>query len=598
MSQRSVNQRSGLLGSAGLLAGLLAVACASDGEEPNPGAGATGGSAGSAASGSNAGAPSTCAGTHVVTPKRVVRLSEHQLFNAFTSLFGAEAAAVITANEDPPTLAEREFPPISGDIGVSELLFGRSDRLAQAAMKYVSENADALTACGAEPSDAACVQDYLLSFAEKAFRHPLSSEERSAITEQLWTELGAADATPAEALGYGVYAILSSPSFLYRTEFGTDPAADGPLTPYELATAISLFLTDRPPDADLLAAAASNQLGTPSAVRAQATRILATPEARENLEYALIRYFNLTNAPTVILNPEATPGLSVTGGLQASIFREGELFLKNLLWSEPLGALLTSRKTWTSAEVATEVYQVAAPTELDTDGFGLVELPPDRSGLLTLSTFLLSGARSTGGSPVTRGLAVNGSIVCEVNPLFPEVVNPETGQLEQDPKILAAIESLANMSELEKAQYRATTPTCSGCHLQFDAFGMVLEPYDAIGRYRTEDLDGRSIDASWTTTTLPESVGGARVTSAAETAQALVASGALDRCMAMNFINFALTEVSRGGANNTDLGSAPQTGSCAVQGVIDNFAATDGSFASLMREIAASDTLALRSKGQ
>jgi hypothetical protein len=35
-----------------------------------------------------------------------------------------------------------------------------------------------------------------------------------------------------------------------------------------------------------------------------------------------------------------------------------------------------------------------------------------------------------------------------------------------------------------------------------------------------------------------------------------------------------------------------------VQGVIDNFAATDGSFASLMREIAASDTLALRSKGQ
>jgi hypothetical protein len=35
-----------------------------------------------------------------------------------------------------------------------------------------------------------------------------------------------------------------------------------------------------------------------------------------------------------------------------------------------------------------------------------------------------------------------------------------------------------------------------------------------------------------------------------------------------------------------------------VQGVIDTFAATDRSFASLMREIAVSDTLALRSKGQ
>ena len=127
---------------------------------------------------------------------------------------------------------------------------------------------------------------------------------------------------------------------------------------------------------------------------------------------------------------------------------------------------------------------------------------------------------------------------------------------------------------------------------------MVLEPYDAVGRFRTVDLDGRPIDASWTTTVLPQSVGGATVTSAAETARALATNGALDRCMAMNFINYALTEVSRGGANNTDLGRAPQTGSCAVQGVIDNFAATDRSFASLMREIAASTTLAIRSKGQ
>jgi hypothetical protein len=68
--------------------------------------------------------------------------------------------------------------------------------------------------------------------------------------------------------------------------------------------------------------------------------------------------------------------------------------------------------------------------------------------------------------------------------------------------------------------------------------------------------------------------------------------------MAMNFINFALTEVSKGGANNTDLGRAPQTGSCAVQGVMDGFEETDRSFTSLMGEIAASEALAIRSKGQ
>lgn len=529
-----------------------------------------------------------CVGTPVVAAKRVVRLSEHQLWRSYTSLFGAAVTAAMTRNEGAPSLAEREFPPISGDIGVGEVFLGKIDRLAQSAMNYVSENAATLTSCGAMPSDKACVQEYLLDLAEKAFRHRLTVEEQTAITGQFWTEMIAAGADLLEALAYGVYGILSSPSFVYRTEFGTDVAVDGRLAPHELAVAIAFFLTDRPPDEELLAAAASNALGTADQLRAQATRLLATPEARANLEAALVRYFSLTKAPAVILNAEATPGLTVTGGLQSSMFHEGELYVKNLLWSGPLGDLLTSRRTWTTAAIATQIYGVGAPSDVDADGFGLVELPDDRAGLLTLSPFLLAGARPSGASPVARGIAVNGSVVCQVNPPFPAT----------DPEVAAAIAGGADKSELEKAQYRAAEARCAVCHRQFDAFGMVLEPYDAVGRFRTADLAGRPIDASWTTTTLPPSVGGAAVTSAAESAQVLAAGGTLDRCMAMNFLDYALTEVSRGGASNTELARAPRTASCAVERVISAFAATDRTFASLMREIAASDTLALRSRGQ
>jgi hypothetical protein len=295
-----------------------------------------------------------------------------------------------------------------------------------------------------------------------------------------------------------------------------------------------------------------------------------------------------------------TPGLTVSGGLLSSIYHEGELFMKNVLWAGPLDNLLTSKQTWTSAMVAEQIYKVAGPAMPDADGFGLVQLPADRSGLLTLSTFLTSGTRSTGPSPVTRGLAVNGSIVCEVNPPFPEVVDPETGELGPDPEVDAAIEALVDASELERTQYRAMTPKCNGCHAAFDAFGMVLTPFDAVGRAVTMDLEGRPIDATWTTMALPESVNGGvptTVTNAVEIANALIASGAMERCVAMNFINFALTEVSKGGANNTDLTLGGQTQSCAVQGIIDRFATTDKSFTSLMREIAASDTLTFRSKG-
>ena len=137
----------------GLLAAVLAMRCGREGHGPaGPGIGGT----------------SACVGSAVVTPKRVVRLSEHQLFRSYTSLFGASAAAIITRDENPPSLLEREFPPISGDIGVSEGLLGKYDGLAQSARIHL-QKAATLTRCGATPSDKACVQEYLLSFAERRF---------------------------------------------------------------------------------------------------------------------------------------------------------------------------------------------------------------------------------------------------------------------------------------------------------------------------------------------------------------------------------------------------------------------------------------------
>ena len=369
----------------------------------------------------------------------------------------------------------------------------------------------------------------MLSFAEKAFRHPLSDEEQSAITGQFWTEMTAAGATLGGGARYGVYGILSSPSFLYRTEFGADVAADGPLTPYELASAISLFLTDAPSRRRV---ARRRGLERPRHARpdprpgdAPARDAGGARQPRER-------------AHQVLLTHQGAGRRAEPGG-DAGPYRDGRDAVVDLprgraVHEEP--ALV--RTAQRSSDVAADLDQrrdrdrrsTASPrrSEVDADGFGLVDLPDDRSGLLTLSTFLLAGARSTGGSPVARGLAVNGSVVCEVNPPFPAAIRT------WPPRSRAS----RGDSELEKAQFRAAVPKCAACHLNFDAFGMVLEPYDAVGRVRTADLEGRPIDASWTTTALPQSVGGAMVTSAAETGRALATSGALDRCMAMNFINY------------------------------------------------------------
>src|SRR4029077_10911849 len=86
--------------------------------------------------------------------------------------------------------------------------------------------------------------------------------------------------TVEEATQNAVYGILMAPQMLWRTEVG-DPSkasttpAGVPLTDDELATLLAFTLTDAPPDATLLAAAAGGQLaGNPANLLAQAERIL------------------------------------------------------------------------------------------------------------------------------------------------------------------------------------------------------------------------------------------------------------------------------------------------------------------------------------
>jgi hypothetical protein len=568
------------------------------------GAAGTSGSAGTAGFGATAGTTGTggsagstntpCVGTPVTTPKRLVRLTENQLVNSYAALFTPSLAQTIAAEQAIPAATFRSFPPLAtGGVLIGDSQFGLADRMAQAAMSHVAANLATVTACGAVPTDAACARDYLLSFAEKAFRRPLSEVERAAVTTELVNEMTSPapgnGGAVAEAIQYGVYGILTSPGFLYRTEFGDDQRAMGPLDQYEIASVLSYFVTDAPPDQALLDRAQANQLSDRDVVRAEIERLLATPQARANLEAAMVAYFQLTLVPTVVVDPATVPNIQLTAGIQAQMFHEGELYMKNTLWNGPIYGLLTSPKTWVTPTIAQQIYGLAAPIQVDADGFGMITLGADRAGLLTLSPFLLAKTRPDAPSVVGRGLAINAALLCQDNPVFPDPVPPE---------IEEGIAASAGMSQREAADYRAERGLCAGCHAQFDGFGLVLEPYDSIGRFRTADLQGRPIDANTTTTVLPDVVGGSTVTSAVEMAEAVIASGALDRCMAMNLMNFALSDVSQGGAGAPY--PEPPPSSCAVRDVYDRFndpARSDKSFSALIREIAASDTLVLRSGG-
>jgi Protein of unknown function (DUF1592)/Protein of unknown function (DUF1595)/Protein of unknown function (DUF1588) len=557
-------------GTAGSGAGPGTGGGAGTGTDGGPGTG-TGGAGGGAAGAGGGPVTTPCTGTELAAPKRLIRLTFNQLVNSVRTLFDDRLAASIATTNNIPDATQRTFPPLANPregAVITDSQWQTGDAIAQQVSKYVLDNVATVTGCGANLTDA-CAQQYLATFAERAYRRPLTAGEKASF-DQVYMEVKAAGGTINEGVQYGVYAALESPKFLYRTEFGSAAVQEGPLSVYEMASQLSFFIADAPPDPPLLEAAQKGDLATAANIEAHASRLLATEAAKQNLQQAVFAYFGTGGITSVILP-------SVTDGVKNSMYRESELFIQNTLWDGKLTNLITSRRTFINKTLADAVYGVPWPpagVTLDADGFGAFQLPDSRSGLVTLPAYMSSRSRPDVPSVVGRGLLINDTMLCGEKFSFPEDLKDTINQVNT---------SLAGKSEREKADYRAMHPVCGACHRSFDAYGLVLENYDLIGKYRTVDDQGRPIDAS---ATLPANAGGATVPDAVAMALTIANNGAFATCVAKNLILFGLAEPVALGTN-----------SCATRAVANAFSASDGSFSALVRAVAVSRSLGFRSPG-
>jgi hypothetical protein len=501
----------------------------------------------------------------------MIRLSFPQIAASMRPVFGEAFAVKVLAGVMVPPTTERTFPPLGDTSEGSTYIDAKwqsADAMAKLAGDEALANFGALTACGEAPTPD-CAKTFLNTLAERAYRRPLSEREKTSV-QQVFSEVVTAGGNVQQAVQSGVNAIYSSPQFLYRTEFGADKST-GPITPYELASQLSYFLTDAPPDADLLAAAAQNGLSTPEQIGAQVDRLLALPATRANLQDTVVASFGIARVKSVVI--DGLPPEAFNNGVANSMFRETQLFINSVLWNGGMVSdLATSRKSFINKQLA-PLYGVPEPTVVDADGFGAVDLPENRSGILTSLGFLTSRSRPDQQSVVGRGLSVNDAILCQQNPAFPEA-------------LADAIENVSemqhDMSERERAVYRSTTAPCLGCHTSFDPYGISLENFDVIGRFRTMDAEGRPIDAS---VTLPPLADSRTATNAVEMGKALAETGAFSSCVATKLLTYALAETGVNGQ------------SCATRLIADNFEKTDRSFSSLVRQVALSKSLTHRTGG-
>jgi hypothetical protein len=421
-----------------------------------------------------------------------------------------------------------------------------------------------LSGCASPVTDA-CASKFVNTFAERAYRRPLTPDEATSLTK-LYSDLKTAGSPIDEAARYAVEAAFVSPQALYRTEFGKP----GGLSDYEVASQLSYFLTNGPPDAPLLDAAKNGKLSSPDTLRPEVDRMLQAAPTVQNMDDTMMAYYLVGQIDSVVKDPMVFPDFTLA--MRNSMYGGTQKFIQSHLWNGKVGEMLTTRTFYVDENLA-KLYGVTYPSPAGS-GFVAYEFTnAQRAGILNEASILSIRARTDNTSVVSRGLYVNSNVLCNQTP------PPPPASVAQQ---VAAQKADTNSTERQKSDFRRTTSPCSGCHSGFDQYGLLLESFDGIGRFRTTYPGGVAIDTS---VTLPDFAGGGTVADVAEFDAKEASNGVFSRCLTTNMLKYAIAE---GPVDAVD---------CSVKEVHDKFLATDQTFASLLREIALSKTLSVRGTG-
>src|SRR5262249_54962695 len=227
-----------------------------------------------------------------------------------------------------------------------------------------------------------------------ARRPPTAAEQARYLA--IWDQAAAMGGDFDESLRAVTATILQSPAFLYRSEIGSGERLDS----YEVASQLSFFLTGLPPDDELLAAAGSGKMN----VRAQAERLLATDDAREQFRHFFDQWLATWQLGTIGKDGRVYPHYD--GPLHDAMRAELDQFYQYVVFDSPgrsLRDLFGSPIGFVDDRLA-DHYGVAAP---GSDTPVAVDLDPNvRRGVLTRAGFLTVHSGYDNSNPIARGVFV------------------------------------------------------------------------------------------------------------------------------------------------------------------------------------------------
>lgn len=383
------------------------------------------------------------------------------------------------------------FDNMAAVLGVDELQYGRYlDAAKTLATEVMASEQLRARFVGCDLNDHGCASASIARAGARLFRRPLDGDERQTYLRVYESSRELGDDGNA-AFTLALQALLSSAEFLYRIELDPEPASPAAhrLGAYELASRLSYFLWSSAPDEALLDAAANGKLLSDDGLGDLVDRMLDDPRADRLATNFAGQWLG---AREVLVHPVAPKFWqwslrTAQAASQEIVFYFGDFLRSDRSWFE----FPEADFNYVDGELA-YFYDIPA----DVTGFGtfqrLENRTDRRAGFLGLAGFLAVTSLDRRTSPSRRGRWIASTLLCTEPPAPP----PNVPELEREDGTDGAAATPANIrASLERHR---RDPGCATCHALFDAYGLALEGFDAVGLPRTTYEDGVAINAAVT----------------------------------------------------------------------------------------------------
>ena len=333
-------------------------------------------------------------------------------------------------------------------------------------------------------------EQFIRKLAIKLFRRPVSEGELKQYID-IAKKRYETDENVFNAVQAALTSMLCSPNFLYKYKGNSIDLDD-----YSIASRLSYFLWNSLPDDRLIKMASEGKLKDSSVRSAEALRMLQDPKAQRFANNFTEQWLELHKVDTV--NPHDDILTHTFGDrrgakisqLKPYLMQEGVEFLKVIL-NENLSLLNFIDSDFVVINrPLNQIYQLELPEEdklpegsdqkdherklLSERTFRKVMLDKEsrRGGLITQAGILMMTTNGEFTNPFYRGAWVAENIYGHK---LTVPTNLEIGVL-APPSETFTIKD--NINEHRK------DPNCATCHSKMDPFGLAMENFDVLGRYR------------------------------------------------------------------------------------------------------------------